>query len=804
MLRDLKSGLRSLARDPGFALVSILTLALAIGANTAVFTVVNAALLRPLPFSDPARLVQLLVLRPSLQDARDNFSEGEYHVFEQRNRTFSRLAAYHPEDSANLSGDPEPLRVSSSRITFNLLPLLGVEPLVGRGFLEEEDRPGSDDAVLISHRLWRTRYGSDAGLIGRAILVDGRARRVVGVLPAGFRFPSAETDLWLPLALHRVEVRYQSGQYLRVIGRLAAGAEIDQANRELQVLSDQLTQENLTRYPGMRAFATPLLQHVTEGSRDSLLVLMAAVGMVLLIACANLAGLLMARTVSRGPDYATRLAMGASKGRIVRLMAAEHFLLALLGGLLGLLVAWAGVPALVALGGESIPRSHEISLSGEVLAFTALISLAVPFVFGLAPAFQAFRIDLIQALKQGGRFRSENGGHRFRNALVAAQLALCFALFTGAGLLIQTLHRMSGTDPGFKAEKVLTLRTTLPQARYPAAAQLAGFVRQAVHELQSLAGIEQVAAVSALPLSGQDFTGFAWKEGIIPSPDIVPPDLQIQMATPGYFQVMGIPLLKGRDLEDGDDSNRPEVAVISHRLAQTLWPGQDPLGKRFKVSRQPTASTPWRTVVGVAGDVRARGLGQTPLRMAYFPHAQWPTASMSIVARTEADPLALIPVIRSKIQKIDPEQPIYSLMPMQQLVDESIAGQRFSTVLLGIFAAVAATLVTVGVYGVVSYSVNQRQHEFGIRMAIGASPAAILRLVAGRGMTLVLVGLAAGWILAWHLADLISGQLYQISASDPLTFTSVALLLAVVMLAACTLPARRASRLDPLSALRND
>jgi len=805
--QDLRYGLRALAKRPGFTTVAVVTLALGIGANTAIFSVVNAVLLRPLPYREADRLVV------ALHGGNNPVSPIDFAEWRGQNTVFEQMAAAEFW-SPNLTGRDQPEQLWAVRATDNLFAMLGVEPALGRAFQTGDDQPGAAPVVVLSQRLWQRRFGGDPGVVGQTLVLDGRAHTVVGVMPRGFEFPlfwATKAEMWAPLPLgERAGSRAQS---LRVFASLKPGVTRERAQVEMDAIARRLALEHPETNAKLDAVVTPLHQKVVGNVRPTLLVLLGAVGFVLLIGCANVANLLLARANARHREMALRLALGATRGRLVRQLLTESLLLAALGAVAGLLLAFwvvglfvSGVPE------DALPRQQAVGIDSAALAFTALLSLVTAAFFGLAPALQASRADVNEALKEGGRQASGGGarGRRLRRLLIVAEVALAMVLLAGAGLMLKSFVGLRALEPGFDQTNLLTMTVSVAGTRHAPAPLRAAFFDEAVERVRALPGVESASAVNHLPLAG-DIWGFSFNiEGhAAPAPG-ERPTAAYRVARPDYFRTMRIPILEGRSFDERDNEQAPGVLVINETMARRYWPGEDALGKRIKLGPA-DAEAPWLTVVGVVNDVKQQEWAEGAGAEMYLPHAQSPNylqnpsprySYLTLVVRTSSDPERLAAAVRGAVWAIEPNAPVSSVATM----DEVIAGQtwqaRLSVLLLGGFALAALLLAAVGIYGVLAYSVAQRTHEIGVRMALGARPRDILRMVVGQGMAMALAGIAAGLAGAFALTRLMSRVLFGVSAFDPPTFAAVALLLALVALLACYLPARRATKVDPMVALR--
>ncbi|MGH7482244.1 MAG: ABC transporter permease, partial [Longimicrobiales bacterium] len=723
------------------------------------------------------------------------------------------LAAYETSE-ANLTGDAEPERVPIARATANLFDALGVRAIVGRTFTAEEDVPGRDDVALLGHGLWQRRFGGDRDVIGSSIVVNGSPRTVVGVLSGEFRLPrefgtESAAELIVPLALDLEDLGGPGYHGLDAVARLRPGVMVTQANAELDVVTRRWVAEGITDIERFTAFVRPIREDVLGDVRPALLVLLGAVGFVLLIACTNVANLLLVRADVRQREIAVRSALGAGRGRIVRQLLAESALLAALGGSLGLLVAVAGLEALVTLGPADVPRLDQVRLDRSVLAFTALIALLSGLLFGLVPALRASRGDVIAPLKEGGRSASYvRSSRRLRGTLVMAEVALSVLLLVGAGLLIRSFYELRQLELGFDPGSVLTLQLSLPRVGYPETEDVLAFYDQLVERLEALPGVRSAGAASALPLADETGDWGIDIQGRVEAPDESFAGY-IQIVTPGYFETLGVPVVAGRSLNETDRLDGLPVVVISNALAETYWPGENVVGRRMRISQEDEEG-PWFTVIGVVGDVRHNAVAEEPPPLMYFPHAQLPlalggtTAAMALAVSTTAEPLATFPAVREVIRSLDPNLPVSRVRGLSDIVEAAFAEARFITLLLAIFAAVALVLGAVGIYGVIAYMVGQRTQEIGVRIALGAAPGRVVGLVVREGLVLALAGATAGLIVAFGATRILSSLLHGVSATDPPTFLAVALLLAMVSVCASWLPARHAARVDPVQALRSE
>ncbi|MFP5264641.1 MAG: ABC transporter permease [Blastocatellia bacterium] len=805
ILQDLRHAGRMLFNKPGFAALAVIALALGIGANSAIFSVVNAVLLRSLPYDAPERLVMVWGTTP--QADRASVSPADFLDYRERNDVFEQVAAF-TAGGFTLTGAGDPEQIRGARVSADFFSVLGARPALGRAFRAEDDEPGAARVVVFSQKLWQRRFNSDEGIIGKNVILNGQGFTVVGIMPAEFQFTipgifRSPAELWTPSALVK-DNSTRGNHYLRVIGRLKLGVSLERAQAGLAAIAGQLQQEYPSTNMGMGVRLVGLHEQIVGNVRPALLILLGMVGFVLLIACANVANLLLARAASRHKEIAIRMALGATRARLARQLLTESMLLALTGGAFGILLALWGTDVLVSLSPANLPRVKEVGVDGYVLAFTLLISALTGVLFGLAPALQASKPDLNEALKEGSRGSSENLGRGpLRRLLVIFEMAAALVLLIGAGLMVKSFLRLSEVNAGFDPRNVLAMTLSLPRAKYKEPRAQAAFFREAFERIEGLPGVESVGAINDLPLGGdRDSTAFA-VEGRPAPPPGERPSTEWRLVNPDYFKAMSIPVLRGRAFTEEDATDAPRVVVINDSFARRFFPNEDPVGRRIILDLTISNAAPVaREIVGVAGDVRDLGLDAEPGPEVYAPYLQEPVPYMAIMVKAKADPAALGPAVRGEVLAIDKDQPISSIQGMEQVIKDSVAGRRFNMTLFAIFAAVALLLAAVGIYGVMAYSVTRRTHEIGIRMALGASSSDVLRLVLGQGMTLALIGMAAGLAASAALTRVMSSLLYEVSATDPLTFAVITLLLAGVALMACYIPARRAMKVDPMVALR--
>jgi len=815
LLQDLRYAARHWARKPGFALVVVLTLALGIGANAAIFSVVDAVLLKPLPFPEPDELVQIHSQFPGLGFDEFWISGPEFLELRRWATSYEAVGGYALR-SENVAGGERPLRADVAYVSADVWPVLGVAARYGRTFNEQEDLPNADPVVVLSHGFWQRVFGADRDLIGRTIEVDGETHTVVGVVPPEVDLEDAGVEVWLPLGLDPANPGGRGGHFLRVIARLSEDAHLSQAREEMAALMTRWQEEfpdTHTPNPETHAFKIePLKEEMVGEVRPAMLLLLGAVGLVLLIACANVANLLLARAETRQREIAIRTALGAHHGRLIRQFLTESVLLALVGGVLGLGFAFWGLKALLAAYPESVPRIGGIGVDGRVLAFTLAASLLTGLVFGLAPALHARTRAFFNALREGTRSSGGRRRHWFRRALVVAEVALAAVLVVGAGLLLKSFWTLLQVDPGFRADGVLSCQIELPQASYPEPVQVASFYDRLIVRLESLPGVESAAAAAGLPprrsvnANDTEFEGLAQDdEGPAHNVDYY------QYVSPGYFATMEIPVLQGRGFAETDAADGPAVVVVNQTLAETFWPGENPVGRRLRrgwYNNVPEIDEPWHTVVGVVADVKQGGMDQEVGTELYFLARQMPATvqqaprTMNLLLRTDGDPWALAPTVRAEVGRMDPSLPVADLRPMETVVADSMVRPRFISLLVGLFAGLALALAAVGTYGVLSYAVEERRYEMGVRMALGARGSSVLLLVLRQGMGLVIAGLAVGVGLALLLREVLANQLYGVEPTDPVTYAVVAAVLMLVALVACLIPAGRAMRTNPVVALK--
>jgi putative ABC transport system permease protein len=810
LLQDIRYGVRMLLKAPSVSIVATIALALGIGANTAIFSVVNAVLLRPLPFANSEQLMMVWETDSTRGYSRGSASYPNFVDWREQNHVFEHVASYHTNDFV-MTGRGESTRLQGAVVNADLFPLLGAAPVIGRAFLPDEDKPGeSGRVVLLSQQLFQKRFNSDPNAVGQSMVLDGKNYTIVGVMPQAFQFPiqNEPVELWTTVALDREGkdpiTDERGAHYMNVIARLKPGVSKEQAQAEMTAVGTRLEQQYPDKNLHKSIRIEPALEALVGDIRPALLILLGAVGCVLLIACANVANLLLARAMMRHKEMAIRSALGASRLRVVRQLLTESVLLSLAGGTLGLVMAVWWSDLLVALGKENIPRALQVGLDWRVLGFTLAVSLLTGIIFGLVPALHSSKTELTESLKEGGRGSSDGARrNRIRGVLVVSELAIAVVLLVGAGLLIQSLWRLEKVSPGFESQNLLTFVVGIPDVKYPAEKQ-AQFYHDLVTRVESLPGVRSASAIIPLPLSGDLFRISFETEGR-PVAKGDQPSADFFAISDSYFKTLGVSMLQGRDFNERDGEKAPPVVIVNQAFAQKYFPNEHPVGKRIKPgisTRDAEPDPPMREIVGVVADVRNRNLS-SELRPGYFvPAAQIPFNQMTLVVRTTNDPHSLITAVQNEVHSMDREVPVFSIKTMDEYIAATVAAPRFNTTLLAIFASVALILTIVGLYGVMSYSVAQRTNEIGIRMALGARVTDVLTLVFKQGLKLVLIGEVIGLAGAFALTRLIRGLLFGVTPTDYTTFIAVAVVLALVAVLATLIPARRAAKVDPLVALR--
>ena len=805
LIKDIRYGIRGLRKRPGFTFVAVLTLALGIGANTAIFSVVNAVLLKPLAFKDPDRLVIVWEDAAFAGFPRNTPAPANYYDWKSQNRSFEDMAAT-ASASFNLTGDGDPERVAAHRVSANFFPLLGVQPLLGRPFLQEEDRDGGNKVALLSYQLWQTRYGGAADVVNRNIQMNGEKYTVVGVMPAGFQFLDKEVRLWVPMALEQEQQVNRGAHYLNVVARLKPDVSVTQAQADMSALMTNMAHDHPNEmFDGkLGAVVLSLREQLVGDSRRPLLVLLVAVAFVLLIACANVAGLLLARAVSRRREIALRVALGASRSRVVRQLLTESLLLATAGGVLGAVLAWWSFGFLQRLVPEALTISTNLHLDLKVLLFAFLISLTTGVVFGLVPALQSAKVDLNETLKQSSSRTTSTG--RLRSSMIVFEVALSIVLLVGAGLLIQTLFHLFNQYSEMQPDRLLTMRTVLPRdTKYKEPAKRTAFYQQVLERVEHLPGVVSAGYSTSVPLGWKGGTSGFYPEGVKDPVPGMTYDANHRQVSSDYLQAMKIPLRQGRYLTRQDNEQSLPVVVVNETMARQYWPGQSAVGRRFKLG-DPNEDLPWVEIVGVVGDVRQMGLDEAVKAEMYLPYQQveeqpW-FIPRDLAIRTSGETSSLVGAVRQVIREIDPDQPISNVATMSDLLGEEAGQRRVGMIMLAAFSVLALLLASIGIYGVLAYFVTQHTNEIGVRLALGATPRNILLMIVKRGMGLTLLGISIGLAASFALTRLMTSLLFEVKAVDPLTFLFVPLLLAVAALLACSIPARRAMKVDPLVALR--
>jgi putative ABC transport system permease protein len=805
--QDLRYGIRMLGKNGGLTAIAVLTLALGIGANSAIFSVVNAVLLRPLPYKDPDRIVQFWETNPLKNWTQATVAPANFSDWEKQSTVFESMSAYLGSDKKeagltglHLTGGDEPERLQGLAVNANIFSVLGVDPALGRTFRDEENWEGKHRVAILSHGLWRRRFSANPDIIGQKITLNGRDLEIVGVMPADFYFPSKEVEMWFPFGWNQNQMtEIRRPHFLRAIARLKPGVTLEQAEAEMNTIASRLEEQYPDTNTQMGVGLGPLKQWIVEDTQLALILFLVTVGLVLLIACANVANLQLARAASRMKEMAIRTALGARRGRIVRQLLTESLLLSIIGGALGLALAVWGRDLIIAFSPGNIPRLEETSLDGRVLGFTVCITLLTVLLFGLAPAIHSSKPDPVIELKGGGRKGGAFHGQRLRSALVVAEVALSLMLVISAGLMIRSFLRLQRVDPGFNPDNLLTLRISLPASKYKEDKQATNFFEQAEEKIRNLPGVTAVGATSRLALKGYRWTGDLTIEGR--PPEEYDREVRHKEITPDYFRAMGLSLIGGRFFNASDTMEGQPVVIINETLARRQFQGEDPVGKRLKFAK-PEQEGRWQTIVGVVKDEKQDGLAAEVRPEIYQTHLQNAQNGMTFVVRTATDPGSLIGPVREEIRSLDKDLPPYEIKTMNTVLHESVARERFTMILLATFAAVAVILAAIGIYGVMSYTVMQRTHEIGIRMALGARPRDVVRVVVGQGMVLALIGVAVGLVAAFGLTRIMASLLFGVSAMDLATFAITALLLAGVALLACYIPARRTAKIDPLRALR--
>ena len=807
LVADIKYGVRLIIKNPVFSLVVVIALALGIGANTAIFSVLNAVLLKPLPYANSEHLVMMWQRFTGIGVPKDQnwTSAPEFDDVRRLQSSFSDIAAMQATSFTILVGDT-PERILGQFVSPSFFKLLGVEASLGRTFLPDEEQQGKETVVVMSHGLWQRRFGSDGGLVGRTINMNGRPYQVIGIAPTGFRDPQQpDAEMWAALSFTSQQLTQRGSHGLLVIARIKPELTLEQARADMLRVSQRII-EGAPDYPyakfGYRVLINPLLEEYVGDIRPALMMLMASVGLVLLIACTNVANLLLVRASAREREIGIRSALGAGRGRLVRQMLTESIVLSLVGAVVGVALARVGVSVLATMAAPSFPRLAETQIDLAALAFTIVVALATGILFGLVPAFQSARGATQDVLKEGSPASTAGRGRlRLRRVLVAAEVALSLLLLVGAGLLIKSFMRLQGVDAGFDPTGVLTMRIVVPVARYSQPDQVRSFYREVLRRVSSLPGVTKVGANNGIPLSGSGGSGTTTIDNPAFQDERGTPEADQRIVTPGYFEAMGMTMLSGRVFDERDNETGQPVAIIDETMARTFWPNEDPIGKRLKRGgRQSTQ--PWLTIVGVVRHVRYRTLEEPSRVQLYMPHAQVPTTGMSLALKTNLEPRTLSNSVQKEVIAVDPQQPVWSIRTMDELMATSVMRRQLIMTLLTVFAGIALMLAAVGIYGVISYWVTQRSHEIGIRVAIGANRFDVLKMVLGQSMSVVLIGVGIGLLGAAALTRLMSTLLYEVSATDAATFAGYSAALILVGVVASYLPARRATRIDPIRMLR--
>jgi putative ABC transport system permease protein len=799
---DLRYAFRVLLRRPGFTTIAVITIALGIGPTTAVFSLINGVLLSPSPYKEPDRLVMVWRGNPERGWREFPMSVPDFLDYKERNEVFDGITAF-TMGRLSLTGDAEPEVLGGSRVSADIFSTVGVEPLVGRGFKPGEDQPGANRVVVLSQDLWGRRFASDPGAIGKTMILDGQPHTIVGVMPAGREFPP-KAQLWVPLTLDPQQGN-RGANFLTVLARLKTGVTAEQAQAQMNIVSEQLEQQYPQTNAGSRIDLVPLEQHAVRNVKTPLLVLFGAIGLVLLIACANVANLLLVRAAGRQKEFAVRTALGANRRQLVRQLVAESAILSFAGGAVGLLLATWMRDLLVSLSPLKVSRIYDDSFDLRVIVFTFLTAFVTGIIFGLVPALRLANREIGEALKEStGRASAGMDGRRLRGGIVVAEVALSFVLLIGAGLLMRSFLNLSYLDPGFNPQGVLTFNVSLSPARYAEPPKRADFISQITERLQSIPGATAVASAGYVPLEDMRTTRrFALEGEPLPEPGREPLALDIPVS-PDYFKLLGIPVRSGRAFTPQDNQQSPGEVIINESFARRHFPGQTAVGRHllYYSARPQDPPPPPVEIVGVVADLRQANLAAEPEPIMYRPHLQRAWSFMTLMVRADGDPTRLAGAVKEAVRSLDPEQPISNIATLDRVLAGSISDRRGLMLLVGVFAALALVLAAIGIYGVISYAVSQRTHEIGIRLALGAQTRDVLRLVVRQGLTFTLIGIAIGIGAAFALARVISGMLFDVNPTDPLTFAAIALLLAGVALAACYIPARRATKVDPMVALK--
>lgn len=799
LIHDLRYGARMLLKQPGFTLMAVITLALGIGANTAIFSVVNAVLLRPLPYQDPAQLLTVWEAFTNQGNVENPVAPANFQDWRELNTSFAALEHHTPGESASLTDAGEPQNINAVFASDGLLQLLGVPPQLGRVFTRGEiKQPDRLSVVVISHSLWQRSFAGAADVIGKQVRLDNTPVTIVGVMPTSFQYPSSTVDVWAAVKLQPQVSGSPQAHYLHVLGRLKAGVTAQQAQTDLSAVAARLAAQYPQTNQYVGAAVKALSEHLTGDVSRALLILLATTGVVLLIACVNVANLLLARAATRQREIAIRLALGAGRGRLVLQLLTESALLALLGGAAGLLLALWGVPVLAGLAPQAIEQARAATIDAPVMMFALGVSLLTALLFGLVPALQATKTNLNESLKAGGKGLSDRSGGRMRSLLVVSEVALAMVLLIGGGLLLRSFARLSNVNPGYRTSQLLTLEVLPSYGKYNETTKRAAFYDELLQRVQALPGVEAAAVVTALPAKS-NLLQMTWITEQRERPKVI--SAMPHSASAGYFQTLAMPLVAGRTFDPRDLPNADGVVVINEAMAQAAWPKENPLGKRMKMG---VMTNPWLTVVGVVKNTRLR-LEMKPAPQVYLSYAQTPAfGPRDLVLQTKSEPTSLAAAVRREVWAIDKDQPVAEIQTMESLLNDSIERPRFNALLVALFGSLAMLLAVIGIFGVTTYTVTQNRRDIGLRMALGAQASDVLKLVIKQGLSLVLVGIALGLLAALGVTKVMTTLLFDVTATDPLTFAGMATLFALTAFLACYLPARRATRIDPLEVLRHD
>jgi putative ABC transport system permease protein len=803
LIQDIRYGLRMIRTSPGFTLVVLLTIALGIAANTIIFSVVNTIVLRPLAYKDADRLA---FASQTTSDIKIKpFSVQDYYDWRDNNQVFDHLAAFRWE-SFNITGDTQPERLLVSQVTANVFPMLGVEPLIGNVFTPNDDKTGANPVVVLSHGLWQRRFGGDPNVVGHSVNLDGQIFTILGVMPADFRFYPSSTmraDLWMPIGLFSQQwmVSRNARPGIYAVGRLKDGVSLEQAQAEMNTIASRLEQQYPDTNAGHRAYIVSLHRHLIRDVRTLILLLLGAVVLVLLISCANVANLLLARAARRQREISIRAAMGATKFRLIRQLLTESVVLSVLGAIIGLGLAYPAIEFLISISPPSIPRISEITIDGRVLWFTFGVSVVTGLIFGLTPALHSSKTDLSQALKETARSSVGAARKQIRNLLVISEVAIALVLLVASILIMRSFVKLVETSPGFETTNVLTMQMALPANRYPQDWQRRAFAEQLVQRLKGLPAVESAAVVTPLPLSGEGRQAPFTIEGRPAAADSEVPLAELAAISPDYFQALSIPLVRGRYFTEQDTHDSTQVVIIDETMAKRHWPNEDPIGKQFKIG--PAASpAPWMQIVGIVGHTKNYGVTEESRVEMFRPYAQMAFNAISVVVRTSRSPEVIANAVRGEIGGIDKDQPVYNIRTMETMLATTVAPRRLSVYLLGAFALLALILEAIGVYSVLAYTVTERVHEIGVRMALGAQRSSILKLIMGQGLSLVVIGMVIGLAGSVAFNQVVGSLLYGVSTSDVISYMGGMIVLTVVAVLACYLPAKRATKVDPLTAIR--